>query len=87
MLADEFSSVFVEGVHPISAQHQILAACLEEVYVSFENVVKVLFSLNSSSASGPDGLHPHLMKAKSAALSLPIYFLAVRSLNKVKSNL
>ena len=52
---------------------------LNKVYVSPENVVKVLSGLNSSSAAGPDGLHTHLLKACSVALSLPFHLLFERS--------
>ena len=53
---------------------------LEEVYSSSGSVARVLTDLNSSSAAGPDGLHPHLLRARSAALSLSFYILFVRSL-------
>ena len=33
--------------------------------------VMVMSGLNSSTAASPDGLNPHLLKACSAALSLP----------------
>ena len=55
---------------------------LDEVYVSPENVVKVLSGLNSSSDTGPDGLHPHLLMACSDALSLPFYLLFEKSLDE-----
>ena len=88
LLANAFSAVFVEGAPPVAAQHQSFAGVLDEVFVSPENVVKVLSALSSFSAAGPDGLHPHLLKACSAALSLPLYFLFERSLDKeVLSNL
>ena len=70
--------VFVEGA-PFSAPHQSFAGKLNEVALSTETVVKVLSELNSSSAAGPDGLHPHLLKACSDALSLPLYLPFVRS--------
>ena len=62
LLAHAFSLVFVEGA-PFSAQHQSFAGKLNEVALSTEIVVRVLAELNSSSAAGPDGLHPHLLKA------------------------
>ena len=54
---------------------------LEEVFVSPESV-KVLSALNSSSVAGPDDLHSHLLKARSAALSLPFYFLLERFIDE-----
>ena len=71
LLANAFSAVFVEGTPPVAAQHQSFAGMLDEVYVTPENVVKILSGLNSSSAVSLDGLHPHLLKACSAALSFP----------------
>ena len=50
--------------------------------MSPESVVKVLSGLNSSSAAGSDGLHLHLLKACSEALSLPFHLLFKRSLDK-----
>ena len=38
-----------------------------------------LSGLNGSSADDPDGLHPHMWKECSEALSLPLYLLFVRS--------
>ena len=77
-----FFLVFVEGALSFSAPHQSFAGKLEEVALSPEIVVKVLSELNSSSAAGPDGLHPHLLKACSDALCLPLYLLFVRSLDE-----
>ena len=61
LLDNAFSAVFVENAPPVAAQHQSFAVVLDKVYVPSENVVKVLSVLNSSSAAGPDGLHPHLL--------------------------
>ena len=82
VLANAFSTVFVEDAPPVAAQHQSFAGVLDKVYATSENVVKVLSGLNSSSAAGPDGLHPHLLKACSGALSLPFYLLFERSLDE-----
>ena len=57
LLANAFSAVFVEGAPPIAAQHQSFAGVLDKVFVSLKSV-KVLSALSSSSAAGPDGLHP-----------------------------
>ena len=81
LLAHAFSLVLVEGA-PFFAQHHSFRGKLDKVASSPEIVVKVLSELKSSSALDPDGLHPHLLKACSDALSLPLYFLFVRSLNE-----
>ena len=54
---------------------------LDEIYLSPGSVASVLIDLNTS-AAGPDGLHPHLLRACSAALSLPLYILFERSLQE-----
>ena len=79
LLADAFSAVLVvESASPISAPHQGFAGVLQEVYASPESVARELSNLSNSSAAGPDRLQSHLLKACSAALSLPSYFLFVR---------
>ena len=75
LLDNAFSVEFVVGTPFITVQHQTFAGVLDEVHKSPENIIKVLSGLNSSSAAGPGGLHPHLLKACSAALSLPFYLL------------
>ena len=82
LLANAFSAVFVEGAPPVAAKHQSFAGVLDEVYMSPESVVKVLSALNSCSAAGTDGLPHHLLKACSADLYLPFYFLFERSLDE-----
>ena len=80
--ADAFSAVFVESAPPVPAQHQRFAGVLDEVYLSSGSIARVLTGLNSSSAAGPDGLHPHLLRVCSAAFSLPFYILFVTSLHE-----
>ena len=74
LLADAFSAVFPEGAPPVPAQHLRFAGVLDDVYLSPGSVARVLTGLNSS-AAGIDGLHPHLLRAWSAALSLAVYNL------------
>ena len=80
LLADAFPAVFVKDAP--SAQHQIFAGVLDEVHVFLGSVVRVLSSWNSFSVAGLDGLHPHLLKHCSTALSLTYYILLVRSLEE-----
>ena len=47
-----------------------------------DNVVTVLSGVNSSFATGPDSLHPHLLKACSAARSLPFCLLFGKALDE-----
>ena len=57
---------------------------MDDVDLSLGIVAGVLSGLNSSSAAGPDVLHPHMLKACLDALSLPLYLLFIRSLSKVE---
>ena len=66
--------MFVEGAPAIAAQHQSFVGVLNEVHMAPDSVVKILCGFN--------GLHPHLLKACSAALCLPFYLLSVKSLNE-----
>ena len=76
-----FSTVFIEKV-PQNADHQVCVGILDDVDLSLGVVAGLLSGLNSSSAAGPDDLHPHMLKICSDALSLPLYLLFVRSLRK-----
>ena len=48
--------------------------------MSPENVGTVTPGLNSSFSAGPDVLHPHLLKACSAALALPFFIFYLKGL-------
>ena len=45
-------------------------------------VVGHLSGLNGSSSAGPDGLQPHMLRACSGALSLPLYLVFNRPLKE-----
>ena len=73
LLADAFSPVLVERALPFLLSIRTLLVCWMR-FVSPGSVARALSGLNSSSADGPEVLHPHLLKACSAALSLPFAF-------------
>ena len=77
LLVNALFAVFVEGAPLIAAEHQSIAGVFNEVYASPENV-KVLSRLKRDSVASSKGLHPHLLKACSAALSLSFYLLFER---------
>ena len=79
LLTDAFSAVFW-GCPFYFCSASELWWCVE--WCLSESVVKVVFSLNCSSAAGPEGLHPIMLKTCTAALSLPFYHLFVRSLDE-----
>ena len=58
----------------ISQEHQRFGGVMEDVVVSPDLIAKVLSNLDSS-AVGPDGLYPHLLKACSVPLSWPLFLL------------
>ena len=47
---------------------------------SLADVQAVLSSLNASGSTGPDSIHPLLLKSRSHAISLPLYVLFNKSL-------
>ena len=79
LLVDAFSAVFVPGVSPDVAEHQICVGVFNDVVRS--PVACLLSGLNGLPAAGLDGLHPYILRACPEALSLPMYLLFVRSLN------
>ena len=80
LLADAFSAVFVPGIPPNAAEHQVCIGVLDDVFLS--PVAGHLSGLNGSSDAGPDGIHLYMLRACSEALTLPLYLLFVRSLNE-----
>ena len=76
---DSFSSVFVRSTPVISGEHQRFGGVMGDVVVSPDLIAKVLSNLDGSSAAGPDGLHPHLLKACSVALLWPLFLLFFKS--------
>ena len=81
LLVNAFSAVFVEGAPDIAAQYQSFSGVLDEVYVSPECCYGfVCFEYFFCRWSR--WLHPHLLKACSAALSLPFSLLLKKFLDK-----
>ena len=72
LLAKSFSAVFVTET---LQNHQRFGGTLEDVLLSPVAVAGALSKLDSSSAAGPDGLHPYLLKCCNVALSWPLYLL------------
>ena len=61
--AETFASVFATTVPPDPAPHQGCNAELDNITFTLKDVEDVLSHLDANSAMGPDGLHPHLLKA------------------------
>lgn len=82
LLVNVFSEVFVHGVPAYVIEHQVYDGVFGDVDLSLAVVAGLLSCFNGSSAAGPDGLHPHMLKACSDSLSLTLYFLFVRSFHE-----
>ena len=73
-----FLAVFVAETLQNPQNHQRFGGMLE-VLLSPVAVAGVLSKLDSSSAAGPDSLHPCLLKSCNVALSWPLYLLYEKS--------
>jgi hypothetical protein len=78
--ADAFASVFVVDAPPNPAPNQVFHGGMPDPVVTHAQVLSVLLALDASSAMGPDGLHPKLLKSCAGALSEPLLILFQRSL-------
>ena len=58
LLVDVFYSVFVSGVPPDIAEHQVFLCVLDDVVLYPVTVAGHSSGLNGLSDAGPDGLHP-----------------------------
>ena len=75
-----FYNVLTSNVPPNPHTHQTSVSSLSTVDFSIADVEKTLISLDPSSSSGPDMIHPLLLKSCSSAISLPLYLLFHKSL-------
>jgi len=79
VFAASFSSVFV-AAHPVDpGPFQEFEGQLSRVRFTRDSVQAVLSALDATSAMGPDGLHPRLLKECSKALSLPLSLIFTKS--------
>ena len=70
--ADSFASVFTTDVPTAPSPHQRGDGVLENIDFGPADVRSILFELNTSSAMGPDGLHPQLLSACAGSLAYPL---------------
>ena len=82
MFAEAFSSVYVVGDPVDPHPHQESDFEMEELSVTYTSVLKVLQSLDGSSAAGPDGIHPMLLKECAEVLALPLALIFQGSLDE-----
>ena len=72
---ESFASVFATTDPPNPFPHQTCDVELEGILFTPEDVDGVLSHLDVNSAMGPDGLHPHLLKACASQLAYPLHII------------
>ena len=80
--SNAFASIFTSEVPTDPAPHQQCSGRLEDVDFDPADVRNALLALDVNSAMGPDGLHPHLLKACAGNLAHPLYRIYKRSLEE-----
>ena len=80
---DAFYDVLSPQVPPFPHEHQTSNSTLSTVNFSLSDVRKVLTGLDETGSLGPDLVHPHLLRACSSSVVLPLYFLFNKSLNSM----
>ena len=81
-LASSFSSVFCKVAPTCQEPHQVHDGHINPVNVSVEGVEARLLSLDSSTAMGPDGIHPLVLKNCAKQLARPLSVIFQRSLSE-----
>ena len=85
VLSDFFCSVYTEeGDSPIPDFNANIENVLNSVTMSKNDVLKSLQSLNVNKSSGPDGVHPRILKELAHQLCYPLYKLFCRSMKEGK---
>ena len=80
LFADSFSSVYVEVDPDEPYPFQICDASMEALSVSYDAVLDVLLSLSPTSSSGPDGIHPSILRHCAGIIALPLTLIIQKSL-------
>ena len=80
--ADAFASVYNSDVPTDPAPHQQSNGVLENIDFGPSSVRNTLLALDINSSMGPDGLHPHLLKACADHLAYPLYRIFCLSLGE-----
>ena len=80
--SDAFASVYNSDVPADPAPHQQADGVQEDVVFGPTDVKNTLLALDINSSMGPDGLHPHLLKACADNLAYPLYKIFHSSLEE-----
>ena len=81
VFVDYFSSIFVQSDPMYPADHQVFDGVMEPLIISYDSVRRLLSGLDGSSAPGPDGIHPQVLKTCASALAYPLCLIFRRSLD------
>ena len=77
-----FKSVFtVEDISNMPDFPTKVNSVLDDIAISESDVYDVLVSLNPNKTSGPDNLHPWLLRNCARSLTKPLFLLFIYSLN------
>ena len=81
IFANEFSSVYKYHDPSTPAAHQVFNGHLNNIYLSFPDVIKSLAVLDTNTSMGPDGIHPLLLHS-CPSLALPLHLIYQKSLTE-----
>ena len=85
VLSDFFKSVYtLEGDSPIPTFKANTNKTLSTVHITKNDVLLALRALNVNKSSGPDGVHPRILKELANELCVPLFKLFQRSLKEGK---
>ena len=77
-----FSSVYTSHRLPNPAPFQTSLGTLTNITIQAEQVESLLNAIDPSTAMGPDGIHPHILKSCSSSLSYPLTIIFQKSLSE-----
>jgi hypothetical protein len=77
IFARNFSSAFVADVPVSPAQIAPVGVLADDLSFSVDGVYSLLCALDSSSAMGPDEIHPMLLKSCASELAFPLHYIFV----------
>ena len=80
VFADAFSSVYVRGAPEDPTPDPASLCRMNDFVVTVADVYERLLSLDDSSAMGPDGIHPKLLKECAGELAYPLQLIFDKSL-------
>lgn len=91
LLSKQFSSVFSPQTGTIPPAHELFpdadfidssATCLKDIVFDYDDIIKAINELSFTSAPGPDGYSPVLLKNCARTLCYPLYLIYRESLDK-----